>query len=107
MDSATASPSSGSESNPSAYWKPEQPPPSTATRRVVSVGSPSASRSSFTLAAARSVIVTMQSSSYAAPARFSAPVSDASVCNTGYRGPNPATGAGFSGRPGSCLCAVL
>src|SRR3954447_24231049 len=53
--------SSGAESKPSAYWNPEQPPPSTATRNAFSEGSFSLARSSLTLDAARSLRVTIDS----------------------------------------------
>ena len=46
-------------SNASAYWKPEQPPPRTATRRACSAPFSCAPRSSLTLAAALSESLTV------------------------------------------------
>ena len=57
--STSLSPSWGPRSKPSAYWKPEHPPPWTAIRSTLTSPSGSCAISSLILAAAFSVTVTI------------------------------------------------
>ena len=67
LSSNTSSPSRCS-SNASAYWKPEQPPPRTPTRRpAVSTSLPCEARNSRTFSAPLSVSVIIASASIATP----------------------------------------
>ena len=58
--STSLSPSCGPRSKPSAYWKPEQPPPWTAMRRTLTSPSGSYAISSLIFTAAFSVTVTIR-----------------------------------------------